>query len=200
MHSESIPSASVVHMSRNTPSTGGSDGSSSNFELPQEHFTRQRQMPSFEVIITQRVPSHHMLTARESLLLQSHLLKVKAVTSICPRNISRGRDLCHLLKFSKPCRIWPLGRPQPHPDESHLQMTCMMTTGPVHHGNNRNLATLHWPLLLNLLPQVSHFMEIPEAQKESLIGEVNKEKNNLSHSCPSLTGWSFFRMLDGRPL
>ena len=55
MHSKSIPS--VVHMSRNTPSSGGSDGSSSNFELPPEHFTRQRQMPSFEVIMTQRVPS-----------------------------------------------------------------------------------------------------------------------------------------------
>ena len=57
MHSKSIPSASVVHMSRNTPSNGGSDGSSSNFELPQEHFTRQRQMPSFEVIMMQRAPS-----------------------------------------------------------------------------------------------------------------------------------------------
>ena len=66
-------------------------------------------------------------------------------------------------------------------------MTCMMTTGPVHHGN-QNLVTLHLPFLLNLLPQVSHFMGIPEAQKQRLIGEV-KKKDNLSYSCPSLTGW-----------
>ena len=32
-------------------------------------------------------------------------------------------------------------------------------------------------------------MEIPEAQKQSLIGEV-KNKDNPSHSHPSLTGWS----------
>ena len=53
MHSKSIPS--VVHISCNTPSSGGSD--SSNCELLWEHFTRQRQMPSFEVMMTQRASS-----------------------------------------------------------------------------------------------------------------------------------------------
>ena len=63
-YSESIPI--VDNMSVTTPSPGGSD-SSSDFELPQEHFTWQRQISSFKVLMTQRMASQPHLDPKISI-------------------------------------------------------------------------------------------------------------------------------------